>query len=84
MCSSKVKYLELLSTEAKIKKIHIVSPDIIESNRPWAYFDGASQGQLRLGGVGGVLFVNEAHGFKFKAGLILDNGPVMKKTTLIQ
>jgi ribonuclease HI len=36
---------------------------------PWAYFDGASQGNPPVGGLGGILYLSSNHNIAFKAGI---------------
>ena len=36
----------------------MLKPLNIETNTPWAFFDGASQGDPPLGGAGGILFLD--------------------------
>lgn len=43
----------------------IVSPEV-DKSYPWAFFDGASQGEPLLGGAGGVLYVTIEHKFSIK------------------
>ena len=38
----------------------------IDKKKPWGFFDGASQGGPPLGGVGGILYLNEDTIFEIK------------------
>ena len=46
-------------TTPKQKPRRVLKPSNIDKNTPWDFFDGASQGEPPLGGVGGILFMNE-------------------------
>ena len=45
--------------EIKPKPKRVLKPPRLDKNTPWAFFDGASQGEPLLGGVGGILHMNE-------------------------
>ena len=45
--------------EIKQKPKRVLKPPSLDKNTPWAFFDGASQGELLLGGAGGVLYLND-------------------------
>ena len=45
--------------EIKQKPKRVLKLPSLDKNTPWAFFDGASQGESLLGGVGGVLHLNE-------------------------
>ena len=47
-------------TTPKQKPRRVLKPPNIDKNTPWAFFDGASQGEPPLGGVGAILFMNES------------------------
>ena len=38
----------------------MLKPSNIEKNTPWAFFNGASQGESPLGGVGSILFLDDS------------------------
>ena len=48
-------------SQEKKPKIRMLVPPEINNDIPWAYFDGASQGDPPLGGLGGVLYLSENH-----------------------
>ena len=41
----------------------------IDQPKSWTYFDGASQGESPVGGVGGILNTYELHIINFKVGI---------------
>ena len=45
--------------EIKPKPKRVLKPPRLDKNTPWAFFDGASQGEPLLGGAGGILYMNE-------------------------
>jgi ribonuclease HI len=47
----------------------ITPPPTINSEVPWAFFDGAAQRSPSIGGAGGILHVSQSHSFSFSAGL---------------
>ena len=51
------------------KKIRIVQEEIIDINIHWCYFDGASQGDLTIGGAGDIVFSTNDSWVKFSTGL---------------
>ena len=44
-----------------LNTIRTLVPPEINKDIPWAYFDGASQGDPPLGGSGGVLYLSDNH-----------------------
>ena len=45
--------------EIKPKPKRVLKPPRLDKNTPWAFFDGANQGEPLLGGAGGILYMNE-------------------------
>lgn len=43
--------------------------EVIERTGAWLYFDGAAQGDPRISGAGGIVFISDSHVVKLKAGL---------------
>ena len=48
-------------SQEKEPKIRVLVPPEINKDIPWAFFDGASQGNPPLGGSGGVLYLSKNH-----------------------
>ena len=54
-------------------KIHRIKEEVIDKTRPWWYFDGATNGEPKRSGVGGLIFIYDYHWFSFKYVLGLDS-----------
>ena len=48
-------------SQEKKPKIRMLVPPEINKDIPWAYFDGASQGDPLLGGSRGVIYLSDNH-----------------------
>ena len=48
-------------SQEKEPKIRVLVPPEINKNIPWAFFNGANQGDPPLGGSGGVLYLSDNH-----------------------
>ena len=58
------KILAILEHFLQVKKFkpnRIITEDIINHTNPWCYFDGVVQGQPSMGGIRGVLYINDSH-----------------------
>ena len=60
-----------------IIKTRLVVEEIIDKTFPWGYFDGATIGEHRSCGVGGVIYIFEDYWNKFKVGLGEDTNNIV-------
>ena len=53
----------------KIGKHRTATAPVIDKSTPWAFFDGASQGDPAIGGAGGVICLSDSKKITFKVGM---------------
>lgn len=66
-CNHIAALYHLIPEELATKPVRVITPEVIDENIPWAYFDGLAQNTRCGGGV--VLHITESHYYKLKMGL---------------
>ena len=61
-----VQWVREHRSQEKEQKIRVLVPPEINKDIPWAFFNGASQGDPLLGGLRGVLYFSEKHKIQAK------------------
>jgi ribonuclease HI len=51
------------------KPLHQIIEEFIHRSKPWAHFDGASQDEPPMAGVGGIIFFYDSHTISFNVGI---------------
>jgi hypothetical protein len=69
MCNLVSKYTKCISTVEEKQKRKGTKEEVINKDIPWAYFDGASQGNPPKGGSRGILYLSSNHSIAFKVGI---------------
>jgi hypothetical protein len=66
MCNSVYNILNVYPQVEEKQKILSKKEEVINMDIPWAYFDGASQGNPLVGGLGGILYLSSNHTHSFQ------------------
>jgi hypothetical protein len=69
LVSQGLSILEHFPQEKGVRRGRVLQEVSVDSNRPWAFFDGASQENNTCCGGGAVLFLSNTHLFRLKMGL---------------
>jgi hypothetical protein len=64
-----LRILKSLPQENMEKPLRQFVEEVVDKSGAWAYFNGATQGEPQICGVGGFLYLNDSHYIKFKASL---------------